>query len=325
MDSQLILWLVFGFVVISALAIDLGIFQRRAHVVRPKEALVWSMVWIGLALLFNAGVYWALGVEEAGEFLAGYLIEKSLSVDNLFVFLVIFSSFAIPKQYEARILMWGIVGAVLLRAAFVFGGAALLHRFHWLIYVFGGFLILTGIRMLLKHGEADPSRNPVVRLFRRIFPLTEQLHGQKFFTRIDGKLMVTPLFLVLLVVETTDVIFAVDSIPAIFAVTTDPFIVFTSNVFAILGLRSLYFLLAAASDLFRYLKYGLVLILWFVGLKMVLADVIKIPVVYSLATIGTILAASMAASLLHSKKERRPAEPLDSTPADPSLPPHARP
>jgi len=323
MDSQLILWLVFGFVVVSALVIDLGIFQRKAHVVRPKEALVWSVVWIGFALLFNAGVYLALGAEEAGEFLAGYLIEKSLSVDNLFVFLAIFSAFAIPKQYEARILIWGIVGAVLLRAAFVFGGAALLQRFHWLIYVFGGFLILTGVRMLMKHGEADPSRNPIVRLFRRVFPFTEQLHGQKFFTRVDGKLLATPLLLVLLVVETTDVIFAVASIPAIFAVTTDPFIVFTSNLFAILGLRSLYFLLAAASDLFRYLKHGLVLILWFVGLKMVLADVIKIPVGYSLATIGSILAVSMIDSVLHAK--RRPAEPASSTPGDPSLPPHGRP
>jgi tellurite resistance protein TerC len=323
MDSQLILWLVFGSVVVSALAIDLGIFQRKAHMVHAKEALVWSLVWIGLALLFNAGVYAALGAEEAGEFLAGYLIEKSLSVDNLFVFLVIFSAFAIPKQYEARILIWGIVGAVLLRAAFVFGGAALLHRFHWLIYVFGGFLILTGVRMLLKHGEADPSRNPIVRLFRRVFPFTGQLHGQKFFTRVDGRLLATPLFLVLIVIETTDVIFAVDSIPAIFAVTTDPFIVFTSNVFAILGLRSLYFLLAAASDLFRYLKYGLVLILWFVGLKMVLADVVKIPVGYSLATIGSVLAASMLASVLHSK--RRPAESGSATPADPLPPRHEHP
>jgi tellurite resistance protein TerC len=324
MDSQLILWLVFGFVVVAALSIDLGIFQRRAHVVRPKEALVWSLVWIGLALLFNAGVVAALGAEEAGEFLAGYLIEKSLSVDNLFVFLVIFSSFAIPKQYEARILIWGIVGAVLLRAAFVFGGAALLQRFHWLIYVFGAFLIVTGLRMLVKHGESDPKRNPLVRLFRRTFPFTDQLHGQKFFARVDGRLLATPLFLVLLVVETTDVIFAVDSIPAIFAVTTDPFIVFTSNVFAILGLRSLYFLLAAASDLFRYLKHGLVLILWFVGAKMVLADVVKIPVVYSLATIGTILAGSMAASVLASKRERAPAPP-EPTRADPSPPRHEHP
>lgn len=322
MDAQLILWLVFGFVVIAALAVDLGIFNRKAHVVRPKEALVWSAVWVALALLFNAGVYVALGAEEAGEFLAGYLIEKSLSVDNLFVFLVIFSAFAIPKQHEARILIWGIVGAVLLRAAFVFGGSALLQRFHWLIYVFGAFLTVTGIKMLVKRGEADPKRNPILRLFRRIVPLSEQLDGQKFFTRVDGRLAATPLFLVLLVVETTDVIFAVDSIPAIFAVTTAPFIVFTSNVFAILGLRSLYFLLAAASDLFHYLKYGLVLILWFVGLKMVLSDVVKIPVGYSLATIGAILAASMLASLLHSKRERRPA---DATPADPLPPRHEHP
>src|ERR1041384_4298188 len=188
MDSQLMLWLVFGFVVIGALAVDLGIFNRKAHVVRPKEALVWSAVWVALALLFNAGVYVALGAEEGGEFLAGYLNEKSLSVDNLFVFLVIFSAFAIPKEHEARILIWRIVGAVLLRAAFVFGGAALAHRFHWPIYVFGAFLIVTGLKMLLKHGEADPKRNPILRLFRRVVPMSEQLDGQKFFTRGDGRL-----------------------------------------------------------------------------------------------------------------------------------------
>jgi len=267
-------------------------------VVRSREALVWSVVWVALAMLFNAGIYAVLGPEAAGEFLAGYLIEKSLSVDNLFVFLVIFAYFAVPREHEARILIWGIVGAVVLRAAFIVGGAALLERFHWMIYLFGGFLILTGVKMLIKRGEGDPGRNPVVRLFRRLFPVSGHLDGQRFFTRLDGRLAATPLFVVLLAVETTDVIFAVDSIPAIFAITTDPFIVFTSNVFAILGLRSLYFLLAEAAGYFRFLKYGLVLILWFVGLKMVLSDVVKIPVWCSLATIGTILAGAVTLSVV---------------------------
>ncbi len=326
MSSQLALWLVFGALVVGALVIDLGIFHRKAHVVRSKEALAWSVVWLVLALLFNLGIYFARGSQAAGEFLAGYLIEKSLSVDNLFVFLVIFSYFAVPKEHEARILIWGIVGAVILRTAFVLGGAALLERFHWTIYVFGGFLLLTGVKMLLKREGGEPGRNPVVWLFRRIFPVAGRLDGQRFFTRVDGRLAATPLFVVLLVVETTDVIFAVDSIPAIFAVTADPFIVLTSNVFAILGLRSLYFLLAEAAGLFRFLKYGLVLILWFVGLKMVLSDVIKVPIGVSLATIGTILAASIAGSVLWARRvaARAKAEPV-STPLEAAAPPHSPP
>jgi tellurite resistance protein TerC len=309
MDSQLTHWIVFGALVVAALAVDLGVFHRKAHVVRPKEALVWSVVWFALALLFNLGIYGTRGPEAAGQFLAGYLIEKSLSVDNLFVFLVVFSYFSVPKEYEARILIWGIVGAILLRAVFVVGGAALIQRFHWTIYVFGGFLILTGVKMLLKKEGGDPGKNPVLWIVRKLFRVSDRLDGQRFFTRIDGKLAATPLFVVLLIVETTDVIFAVDSIPAIFAVTTDPFLVLTSNVFAILGLRSLYFLLAEAAGLFRFLKYGLVVILWFVGLKMLISDVVKIPVEISLAVIGGILAASIAGSLWCSRRAAARATP----------------
>jgi tellurite resistance protein TerC len=297
MNPSVALWTAFGILVVGALAIDLGVFHRKAHVVRSREALAWSLVWVALALLFNAGILWMKGPRAAGEFLAGYLIEKSLSVDNLFVFLVIFSAFAVPKEYEARILVWGVVGAIVLRAIFIVAGAALLERFHWTLYLFGAFLILTGVKMLVRREESDPSKNPVIRLFRRVFRVSEAPDGQRFFTRVGGRLAATPLFVVLLTVETTDVVFAVDSIPAIFAVTTDPFIVFTSNVFAILGLRSLYFLLADAARLFRFLKYGLVLILWFVGIKMLLADAVKIPVGASLATIGAILAGSMGLSL----------------------------
>ncbi len=299
MNLDYTMWVIFGTLVFAALAVDLGICQRKAHVVRPKEALAWSLVWVVLALLFNAGVWWAKGSVAAGEFLAGYLVEKSLSVDNLFVFLVIFSWFSVPKEYEARILLWGVMGALVLRAIFVFAGAALLDRFHWMIYVFGGLLILTGIKMLVKKdGEGGPERNPLVRFLRRVLPVTPAYDGERFFTRVEGRRFVTPLFLTLVVVEFTDVVFAVDSIPAVFAVTRDPFIVLTSNVFALLGMRSLYFLLADANGLFRFLKFGLVLILWFVGAKMLLAGVVKIPISLSLAVVGGILAGSIALSIL---------------------------
>jgi tellurite resistance protein TerC len=309
MNPDAVLWSVFSVFVVGALAVDLGVFQRKAHAVGAREALVWSVVWVALAMAFNAGVWFLRGSGAAGEFLAGYLIEKSLSVDNLFVFLVVFSYFGVPKEYEARILLWGILGAIVLRAVFVVAGAALLTAFHWMIYVFGGLLILSGLKMLVKHGEGDPGRNPVVRLVRKLFRVSERLDGQRFFTRVDGRLAATPLFVVLVVVESTDVVFAVDSIPAIFAITKDPFIVFTSNIFAILGLRSLYFLLARVMGLFRFLKYGLVGILWFVGAKMLLAGVLKIPIGCSLATIATLLAGSVALSLLFPERAAKPAPP----------------
>jgi tellurite resistance protein TerC len=304
MNSSLVLWLSFGILILAALAIDLGFFQRKAHVVRPREAVAWSLVWFTLAFGFNVGIWFLKGPAAAGEFLAGYLVEKSLSVDNVFVFIVVFAAFGIPREHESRILVWGILGALVLRALFVAAGAAMLAAFSWTFYLFGGFLILTGLKMLLKKEDAHPERSWMVRCLRKILGVTETLDGQKFITRVDGRLRATPLFLVLLVVEATDVIFAVDSIPAVFAVTTDPFIVYTSNVFAILGLRSLYFLVAESVALFRFLKHGLVLILWFVGTKMLLSHTVKIPMGVSLGVIGAILAGSILLSwALRPKKE----------------------
>lgn len=317
MSTQTLLWLGFAVLVLGALAIDLGLFQRKAHVVRPKEALVWSMIWIVLALAFNVAVYHFRGKEAALQFLTGYLVEKSLSVDNLFVFLMIFSYFGVPREHESRILMWGVLTAILTRAIFIVAGTELMTRFAWTTYVFGGILIFTGLRLLLKkEGVIEPERNPVVRLFRKLFPVSPRLDGQRFFTRVDGKLMATPLFITLIVVETTDVVFAVDSVPAIFAVVTPPdtFLIYTSNVFAILGLRQLYFLLAHLMGAFRFLKFGLVFILVFVGVKMLLAhSPYKVPTNISLGVIGGTLAVSVIASLLF--PARRPA-PAPEVPAN---------
>lgn len=308
MSTQTLLWLGFAILVLGALAIDLGVFQRKAHVVRPKEAVVWSIIWIVLALAFNGVVYHFRGKEAALQFLTGYLVEKSLSVDNLFVFLMIFSYFGVPRQYESRILMWGVLGAIITRAVFIVAGTELMTRFAWTTYVFGGILILTGLKLLVKkEGVIAPDKNPVVRLFRKLFPVAPHLDGQKFFTRVDGKLMATPLFITIIVVETTDVVFAVDSVPAIFAVVTPPdtFLIYTSNVFAILGLRQLYFLLAHLMGAFRFLKFGLVFILVFVGVKMLLAhSPYKVPTDVSLAVIGATLAVSVAASLLFPLREK---------------------
>ena len=299
MDSdRLILWIAFNVFVLGMLAIDLGVFHRKAHVVSLKEAGLWSCIWIGLALIFNIGVYYLWGQEKALEFLTGYVIEKSLSVDNLFVFLMVFQYFNTPAEYQHRILFWGIVGALVLRAIFIITGAALLSNFHWMIYVFGGFLVVTGIKMFLQGDEKiEPEKNPVVRLFQRMIPVTHEYHGQNFFILKGGKRHATLMMVVLIVVETTDVIFAVDSIPAIFAITTDPFIVYTSNVFAILGLRALYFMLAGIMELFVYLKVGLSFVLVFVGVKMLLVDIYKIPIGASLGVIGGILLLSILASL----------------------------
>ena len=304
MDSdRLVLWIVFNIFVLGMLALDLGVFHRKAHTVSIKEAGTWSCVWISLALVFNFGVYYVWGQDKAMEFLTGYVIEKSLSVDNLFVFLMIFQYFNTPAEYQHRILFWGIVGALILRAIFIATGAALLSNFHWMIYVFGGFLVVTGIKMLLQGDEKiNPEQNPVVRLFQRLMPVTHEYHGQNFFVRKDGKRHATLMMLVLIVVETTDVIFAVDSIPAIFAITQDPFIVYTSNVFAILGLRALYFMLAGIMQMFVYLKVGLSFVLCFVGTKMLLVDVYKIPIGASLAVIGGVLLLAVIASLIVTRK-----------------------
>jgi tellurite resistance protein TerC len=300
MDSErLILWIAFNVFVLGMLALDLGIFHRKAHAVSIKEASIWSALWILLALVFNLGIYFVWGQEKALEFLTGYVIEKSLSVDNLFVFLMIFQYFATPDIYQHRVLFWGIVGALIMRAIFIATGAALLENFHWMIYVFGAFLIVTGIKMLLQ-GDAklEPDKNPVVRLFQRWVPITNEYQGQQFFVRKEGKIYATLLMLVLVVVETTDVIFAVDSIPAIFAITMDPFIVYTSNVFAILGLRALYFMLAGVMAMFVYLKVGLSFVLCFVGAKMLVVDFYKIPIGVSLGVVGGILILSIVVSLL---------------------------
>jgi tellurite resistance protein TerC len=296
-SERLFLWVAFNVFVLGMLALDLGIFHRKAHTVTIKEASIWSVVWIALAMVFNLGIYFAWGQDKALEFLTGYVIEKSLSVDNLFVFLMIFQYFNTPSQYQHRVLFWGILGALILRAVFIAAGAALLSNFHWMIYVFGAFLVVTGVKMYLQGDEKlAPEKNPVVRLFERWVPISKAYSGQTFFIRRDGKTYATLLTLVLVVVETTDVIFAVDSIPAIFAITQDPFIVYTSNVFAILGLRALYFMLAGVMEMFTYLKVGLSIVLCFVGAKMMLVDIYKIPIGASLLVIGGVLLMSILAS-----------------------------
>jgi tellurite resistance protein TerC len=303
--DRLFLWIAFNVFVLGMLALDLGVFHRKAHAISLREASVWTVVWISLALIFNSGIYYFWGEEKALEFLTGYLIEKALSVDNIFVFIMIFSYFAVPAMYHHRILFWGILGALIMRAIFIAAGAALLTAFHWMIYLFGGFLILTGIKMLLMGDhKLEPEKNPAVRLLGRLINITKEYHGQRFFVRQNGRLWATPLLLVLVVVETTDVIFAVDSIPAIFAVTLDPFIVYTSNIFAILGLRALYFLLAGVMDMFRYLKVGLSLVLCFVGVKMMLVDLYKIPIGLSLGVVAGILGVCIVASLLGPPKAK---------------------
>ena len=281
------------------LALDLGVFHRKAHVIHTREALGWSAFWIVLALLFNLGVGWWFGAERGLEFLTGYLIEKALSVDNIFVFLVIFSYFSVPATYQHRVLFWGILGAIVFRVIFILAGAVLLQAFHWVIYIFGGLLVVTGVKILRSREEhVHPERNPVLRLMRRYVPIAPDYHGQRFLVRVGGRLMATPLLLVLGVVEATDIVFAIDSIPAIFAVTDDPFIVFTSNIFAILGLRALFFLLAGVMNRFHYLKVGLGLVLAFVGTKMLLSDIYEIPIGLSLGVVAALIGGSVIASLL---------------------------
>ena len=306
------LWTGFNLFVLAMLALDLGVFHRKSHVVSLKESLAWTVVWVALALLFNLGVWHYGGSEKAVQFLTGYVIEKSLSVDNVFVFALLFSYCAVPPLYQHKVLFWGILGALLMRAAMIGAGAALITKFAWIIYVFGGFLILTGIKMIVKREEEiHPERNPVVRWFKKLMPVTADYRGDKFFLRENGVRMATPLFVVLLLVEVSDVIFAVDSIPAIFAVTTDPFIVYTSNVFAILGLRSLYFALAGVMDKFHYLKIGLGVVLTFVGVKMILAHTAwKIDTHLSLGVILLILTVSVVMSLLRPKKTLVPITPV---------------
>ena len=298
------LWAGFIVFVLAMLALDLGVFHRKAHAVGFREALSWSVVWVALALIFNAGVWRYFGAEKATEFLTGYVIEKSLSIDNIFVFVVIFAALRIPAIYQHRVLFWGILSALVMRAVMIFAGAAMIARFHWLMYVFGAFLILTGIKLFMQLGkEQKPENSWAMRLAYRVIPSTNRFDGSRFFTHVDGRRVATPLFMALILVEITDVIFAVDSIPAIFAITLDPFIVFTSNIFAILGLRSLYFLLEGLVDRFRYLKTALAAILVFVGVKLAIVDFYKIPPLASLAVVMTLLAISIVASLVATRRE----------------------
>jgi len=311
-----VLWIGFTVFVVAMLVLDLSVFHRKAHDVRMREALIWTGVWIGMALLFNLGVYLWFGARTGLEFLTGYLIEKALSVDNIFVFLVIFAYFRVPGALQHRVLFWGILGALVTRALFILLGAALLHRFHWVVYLFGAFLVFTGVKLLFQgESEVHPERNPVLRLFARLVPSVSDYRGTRFSVVEAGRRYATPLLTVLVVVETTDLVFAVDSIPAIFAVTRDPFIVYTSNIFAILGLRALFFVLAGTMEKFHYLKVGLGLVLAFVGLKMLLAEVYKVPIGISLGVIAALLAGSMIASLLLPPAE--PPLPHPAADADP--------
>ncbi|MCW1926063.1 TerC family protein [Luteolibacter arcticus] len=309
-------WIAFNAFVIFMLALDLGVFNRKAHVVKLKEALGWTAVWIAMAMVFNAWVWWKLGAKSGQEFLGGYLLEKSLSVDNVFVFAVIFSFFKVPREYQHKVLFWGIFGALALRAIMIAGGAALITNFGWIIYIFAAFLVYTGFKMFFHNEDSvDPGKSLVVRLLKRTMPMTPDYVGSKFLVKQDGKWFATPLLAVLLCVEVTDVIFAVDSIPAIFAITTDTFIVYTSNVFAILGLRALYFAIAGILPYFHFLKYGLGVILIFVGVKMSLAHTQwKIDMNVSLGVIAGVLVASVIASIIHRELHPLP-EPLE-TPED---------
>jgi tellurite resistance protein TerC len=297
MNDTILLWGGFNLFVLGMLALDLGVFHRKSHQVSLKEALVWTGVWMVIAMLFNVFIYYYFDKELAFEFLTGYVIEKSLSVDNIFVMIMIFSYFQVSPAHQHKVLFLGIIGALAMRVIFIFTGIELIHRFHWLIYIFGGFLIFTGIRMFVSEQKVDPENNFFVRMVRKVMPITKSYQDDKFFVRQNGKLWATPLFLVLILIEGTDLIFAVDSIPAILAVSEDPFIIYTSNAFAILGLRSLYFALAGIEKYFKYLKYGLAAILVFVGTKMAITDILKIPVHISLIVIVCVLAVSIIASL----------------------------
>ena len=312
------IWFWVGFIafVLVMLALDLGVFHRKAHAVRPKEAGIWVAVWVSLALVFAAGLWWFEGSQIALTFLTGYVIEESLSVDNLFVMVVIFNYFRVPAESQHRVLFYGILGALVMRGLFIGAGAFLLDKFHWILYLFGAMLVITGVRMLFKQDEEfDGERNFIVRQMRKRVPLTLDYHGNKFFTTIEGRSVATPLFLVLVLVEFTDLIFAVDSIPAIFGITRDPFLVFTSNIFAILGLRSMYFLLAAVVEQFYLLKYGLAIILTFIGVKMLGERWFHIDILVSLGVVVGLLALSIAGSMIWPRAEEAP-EPMrpDQTP-----------
>jgi tellurite resistance protein TerC len=298
MDTPIIFWILFNAFVLLMLALDLGVFHRKTHEVSLREALTWTFVWVSLALLFNTIIFYWKGRQQALEFFTGYLIEKALSVDNIFVFIMIFTYFQIPSKYQHKVLFWGVLGALIMRVVFIFAGVALIEKFHFTIYIFGALLIYTGYKMFYQNNaKIEPDKNPLIRFIKKFVPVTPHLQEDNFFVKLNGKRFATPLFLVLILIETTDLIFAVDSIPAILAITQDQFIVYTSNVFAILGLRSLYFALAGVVHRFWLLNYGLAVVLVFVGIKMLLIDLYKIPIEWSLIFIAIIITGSIFLSL----------------------------
>lgn len=305
MGTSISFWVGFHLFIFFMLALDLGVFHKKSYKISVKEAIIWSLLWVSLAMIFNYLIYLEFGKTKALEFLTGYVIEYSLSVDNIFVFILIFTYFAVKAEYQHKILFWGIIGALIMRAIFIFAGVAMINRFHWIVLIFGGFLVYTGIHMLFQKDTAvDPDKNAVVRFFRKFLPVSESYHGDRLFIMQNHKLYATPLFLVLVVIESSDLIFAVDSIPAILAISKDSFIVYTSNIFAILGLRSLYFAVSGIIGYFRYLKVGLAFVLSFVGIKMLLAFFdIEIPIVASLLAIVSILVLAILVSLIVKPRE----------------------
>lgn len=304
-EIQTSFWVVFHLFVFAMLALDLGVFHRKSHVVSIKEALSWTVVWIALAFVFNIWLYFEFGKQYAIEFFTGYLVEKSLSVDNIFVFTMIFAALQIPRIYQHKILFWGVLTALALRAVMIFAGVKLIESFHWMIYVFGGLLIVTAVKMLKDSGtsELHIEKSLPLRILNKVIPVTTKTDQEKFLIRENGKWVATPMLAALLLVETSDVVFAVDSIPAILAISKEPFIIYTSNIFAIMGLRSLYFVLADLANRFTYLKYGLAAVLTFVGGKMLLVDVVKVPPMMSLSVVGSLLLLSIIFSLLHSSRQ----------------------
>lgn len=305
MSYELLLWIGFNVFILIMLFLDLFVIQRKSHVIQVREALIWSAIWIILALLFNLFIYHEFGKQKALEYFTGYLLERSLSVDNIFVFILLFSYFKVPEKYQHKILFWGVIGALILRAALIALGSALVSQFEWVIYIFGGFLLVTGFKMAFQtDDDIHPEKNFIIRSVKKLFPVTHEYHEGNFFVRHSGKLFATPMLIVLISIEVTDLIFAFDSIPAIFAVTRDPFIIYTSNIFAVLGLRTMYFALSGIMTKFHYLRIGLSMILVFIGVKMLIMDIYKISIVFSLSVIALILIASIVFSLLKMRDEK---------------------
>lgn len=303
MTARFELWAIFGIAITAMLFIDLFVVNRKSHAISVKEALKWVAIWVGAALIFCAGIFFLMGRVKALEFLTGYILEESLSVDNLFVFIMIFEYFHVPRTFQPRVLKWGIIGAIVLRALFIVAGVGLFTRFDWITYVFGAFLIFTAVKLVLRKEEKfEPEKNPLLRLFRRFFRVSPEYHEDRFFVLHNGVWAATPLFIALLLIESSDVIFAMDSIPAVLAITRDPFIVYTSNIFAILGLRSLFFVISGMMSVFRYLKMGISAILCFVGIKMLISHFAEIDIRVSLAVIFGLLAVSILASVIHKEK-----------------------